>query len=134
MGEIEDKVRIETIQNWSAFCLIALGIGLGLMYSNPLTVYITAIGLAASLFFIISRTLSKSPKKFTLLTIVAILCWMYILLSYALVFVSPTTIFSTIYGDSFQGLYNWGLTLLFFGFVGLGATIIELFRTSKHKD
>jgi hypothetical protein len=83
--------------------------------------------LVMSLYLIINRTLSKTPKKFGVMTIVSILCWLYMPLSYILIQspISP-------YGDELQGAINWFLTLMLFGFVGLVSTVFELFRTSKH--
>jgi hypothetical protein len=129
--ENKKDVRLETAQNWGAFGIMVIGIAFGVRVPAwPGGAYILGAGVIVSLYLILRRMLTKSPKKISVLTIIAVLCWLYLPLSYVILRFFPS-IFSLLYGDELQGFANWVMSLLFAGTIGIVFTSIELFRTSK---
>jgi hypothetical protein len=124
----KDEIRIETQQNWFTFCLISFGIGFGVVL--PIALCFLLAGVIASLVLVIKRSLSKKPKRLTILTIVSILCWIYMLSSVALMVLAPS-VFNTMYGNDLGGVAKWAPGFLLAGVIGLVSIVIELFRVSS---
>jgi hypothetical protein len=123
MSEENKKiVRMEALQNWTAFGLMAIGAGLAIAMI-PLSLYVIGAGLMLGLFFILKRTL---PKKPTILTIIATLSGLYLPVSFWLLIVLPD-----FYGEGLGALLPWSISLLVAGIVAIASMTIELFRISK---
>jgi hypothetical protein len=120
--ENKKDVRMETIQNWVAFGLMAIGVALSVT-GNIWASYGIGAGIIMGLFFIVKRTL---PKRLSIVTVVSMLCSVYLPLSYWLLMTFPD-----IYGQELGALFNWVISLMVAGLAAVVLTSIELFRTSK---
>lgn len=114
------------VQNIVAIALIIISVTLTVnQYDWGLAVF--GVGVAASLYLNIKRTLtSRISKKFGILTIVSIACWIGAGVVMALLMFSPS-----VFGDDLLVLINWSLSVLWLAGVGVVATVIELFRTLR---
>jgi len=114
-------VRIERIQNWVVFLSL-----IGSLAFARSSWYLWLCVELAGLFIVVKRQLPRWPS---FLTIIIILCLLYLPLSFWLL-ISPL---GRIYGEELGALAGWFTTFLGAGVIAVVATIIELFRTSKVK-
>lgn len=115
----------KAVQNGVVFFLIVIGLVLGLI-GMYIAWFLILLGLILGLFFIIKRSMSRRPRRVSVLAISLFLCWVYVLSSPLLMAALPN-----IYGQDLGGLFAWFATVLNVGIAVTVLTSIELFRTSK---
>jgi hypothetical protein len=127
----QKAIRPETVQNWTIVILLTICIALWVRdWTVAWGLFAACALILVSLFLIIKRTLSKTPKRLGIVTTLAILCWLYVPLLYVLAYLFPA-VFIAIYSGDLNGLANAITSFLYVSAVGVVLTTIELFRSSR---